>query len=406
MRCRTKLKVFAMLTAASLMGVAGTRAYVINQISVENHIRMGDVDISLKEYELAGGKEIPYADDKEILPGDSISKIPRIRNEAEPCWVRARVLIRNEGREAEGLSEKQLTGISSKWVRRGEYYYYTEAVRSEQSVDLFHRVSIPEEWDSRYSGNKIYIEIQAEAVQAEHFTPDFQAMSPWGNQKVELCIHEENNRIKKRTEHIQHRVELSGKANRLLAVSDDFFSNLGTAMPGDTLTDFAYVNNTTAHPAVLYFHTGLSELDDKQSALLSALKMELYLKGKQIYSGGLAAEDLQKERELITLQPGEEEKLEFRLVVPESLGNTYALKDTSVQWFFRAEEKGVTATPSVTPAPEEKESDPVLQEEQNSMETVRTGDAAWIFCYEILLVFSGITAIRMIFELKKGRDSN
>ena len=70
------------------------------------------------------------------MPGDVVSKIPRIINAAQPCWVRVRVFCSDDGEDMEGLSYKEMKGISKDWVKRGEYYYYTKILEKSDSVDF------------------------------------------------------------------------------------------------------------------------------------------------------------------------------------------------------------------------------------------------------------------------------
>lgn len=157
------------------------------------------------------------------MPGDSISKIPRITNYAQPCWVRARIVMENNRNQMDGIQEEMLVGISSKWVRRGEYYYYTKALKKRESVDLFHSVKIPESWTEEHNGQELGMVIQAEAIQKANFTPDFSGMSPWGNQEIELCVHEKEGAPVCRMPETDLSVEFNGKAHKLLAVPGDFF---------------------------------------------------------------------------------------------------------------------------------------------------------------------------------------
>ena len=50
-------------------------------------------------------------------------------------------------------------------------------------------------------------------------------------------------------------VEFNGKAHKLIAVPDDFFTNLESAMPGDILKDAVQIANTTDQEAELFFQT-------------------------------------------------------------------------------------------------------------------------------------------------------
>lgn len=72
---------------------SGTYVYARPETSVTNHFSTGVVDINLDEYELtANGGEEPFRDytgkkgeNPLIMPGDDISKIPRITNRKKEC---------------------------------------------------------------------------------------------------------------------------------------------------------------------------------------------------------------------------------------------------------------------------------------------------------------------------------
>ena len=62
------------------------------------HISTGDINIGLKEYEKKGSTEVSFAGTKAVVPGDVISKIPRITNYASPCWCGHGSLTKITGR--------------------------------------------------------------------------------------------------------------------------------------------------------------------------------------------------------------------------------------------------------------------------------------------------------------------
>ena len=72
----------------------------------------------------------------------------------------------------EGLDDTKLSGFSSKWIKRGEYYYYTSILKRKETVDLFQSVHIPASWKKEHELQKLGLTIQAEAIQAANFTPD------------------------------------------------------------------------------------------------------------------------------------------------------------------------------------------------------------------------------------------
>ena len=87
---KKRTKIAAGLFFLGILGVTGAYGYFSDTLQVVNHISVGDIKISVEEYEKKGTKEVPYRNTGEVLPGAVVSKIPRITNHALPCWVRAR----------------------------------------------------------------------------------------------------------------------------------------------------------------------------------------------------------------------------------------------------------------------------------------------------------------------------
>lgn len=92
-------------------------------------------------------------------------------------------------------------------------------------------MTIPEEWTEPYQEKKLGITIVADAIQAANFSPDFNAMSPWGNQEILRCIHDTNGRVVKRKSQVKLRVVFERDAHKLIAAPEDFFAGFSAAMP-------------------------------------------------------------------------------------------------------------------------------------------------------------------------------
>ena len=106
----------ALLAGAAVAGsiLACTAAYArfSDSVTVTNHISVGDINISLRELEKKDGREMKYQDRRIVLPGDEISKIPRITNHSEPCWVRVKISYTDDLEGLDGLDDRNLTGMS------------------------------------------------------------------------------------------------------------------------------------------------------------------------------------------------------------------------------------------------------------------------------------------------------
>lgn len=150
--------------AAALLGAVAVYGSFSDSVRVDNHFSVGDVNIELEEFQKKGSILVPYKKNQTILPGERLSKIPRITNYADPCWIRARIDYKNNNQKLEGFCDSMISGISPEWVKRGEYYYYTKVLKQRESVDLFRNVRIPNTWTEAHSGQELGILIEAEAI--------------------------------------------------------------------------------------------------------------------------------------------------------------------------------------------------------------------------------------------------
>lgn len=403
MRIRKKT-VIAAAAAAVIAGLSGTYGYFSDVISVTNRISTGDVDISLAEYELLNGQEVLYVNPKTVLPGETVSKIPRITNHAHPCWIRTEITCESDQAELQGLSSDDILGISEKWVKKGDYYYYKDVLDRGETVTFFTALEIPRQWTEIHELQNLRISIRADAIQAANFQPDFTAMSPWGNQEIELCIHEENGEVISKTEKTELSVVFCGSAHKLIAVPDDFFVNMGTAMPGDVFQDSAEISNTTGNPAEIFFHTGIVCQREDRMDLLKKLRLTIAMNGNTLYTGNLHAEQLKEEISLGVFQPGAKGTLDFTVSVPSELKNEYALRDTAVKWYFTVyEEDSKTA---VTPIPSGSLQRPADSEndrnENQLISAVKTADETPILMFLCAAILSIITGTTVLIVQKRG----
>lgn len=327
------------MAAAFLFGVTAVSAAHQDRVAVQNHIRTGDVNIGIEEYEAGENTENVYDTSVKriVLPSQKISKIPRITNYAEPCYVRVHISFHENQEEKYGLSMEDLSGMPARWVKAGDYYYLTEPLEKGESAEVFRSVTIPSWWDEKMSGTLLGITVQAEAVQAAAMFPDFDSEDPWNGVEAEICVHEQDGIVQEIREQYQHMcVVYEGDARELVAVPEDFFSNLGTAMPGEELSDTVEIRNTTETEAEFFFRTQMpEEISEEEKDLLQKFRMIILLGDRVLYSGKLYSEELEKEEiSLGILRPGEKSNLYFALCLPAELKNSYARRQSSVNWIF------------------------------------------------------------------------
>ena len=400
---RKSVKILAGLLLTGVLSAAAVYASFSDRLNVVNHIAVGDVNISISEYARKGKGEVKYSQPSEVLPGQSISKIPRIKNEALPCWIRARITYTGADGALEGLKDDNIGGIASEWVKRGEYYYYTKVLKKQETIDLFQTVSIPDDWTEEHAQQKVTVDVQADAIQAANFKPDFSAMSPWGNQVIQQCVHEQNGTLTCRKGETKLSVEFSGKAHKLVAVPDDFFTNLESAMPGDVLKDQVQISNTTDQEAEIFFQTDTTGRSEEQLKMLKEIRFEISQNKKLLYKGTLDAEELAKPRSLGKFKSGQKGSLEFELEIPKEWDNAYALKKTDVTWIFAVKEKEKKESASSDSVDNGGNSGSYAQEKEMQSQRknpVKTGDDSEPLLLLLLLLGSG--AIALSIRMFKG----
>ncbi len=394
----------------------GVYASYSSTVEVVNHVETGDVNIDLTEYEILNGAETTYDPEKTgIIPGDTISKIPRISNLAEDCYVRCKIdyvnpdetTSDNEGefpdqseedpmllKSAEDMPDSEeelpenpemgeekntplddtcLLEVSEEWKKIGNYYYYLPILRATESIDLFQGIQIPDNWTENWAAKAFSVNIQAEAVQADYFRPDYDSADPWFGTEVETCVHDVNGvteQVEKTREGIS--VRFDGSAHKLLAAPEDFFVNFGRLMPGESVEDYFAVENLSGNALRLYFHTELPEdITEEEKELLSKLQLQIMQGEKELYAGDLTAVSLQDPLMLGEYNAKGTDNITFTVMMPAELKNAYAMRAADVVWVFSAEE--------IEPIPQ-------------------TGDMVQILMYFVLAIISfagGIALFKM-----------
>lgn len=333
----------AMAALSVLLCASGSYIYASTETSVTNHFETGIVDIELEEYEEVDGELQPFRDytgepgmNPVITPGMDISKIPRITNEGNDCYVRAKLTFR----ETQADLEDDLCGFPDGWEKHKDgYYYYDKILYTGDEIDIFKGLKVPTDFPQEEEGQKFYLDIDVDAIQSKNFVPDFEADSPWGPVEIQQCIHEDGYDISsfKKADHQKLEVEYQGKSEKLFSRPDDFFQNFPVMMPGDKYQEHADLNNDSHSDIKLYFR---SEVKD-DSILLDEVKLKLTSKingqTKTIYEGPLSDSQITDNILLGVIPKEESGSLDFELIVPPELDNQYTILNSYVKWIFSTE---------------------------------------------------------------------
>lgn len=326
----------AMLIIAA---VSGTYAYFSDKISVDNTLQLGDIRILLEDNGLPDSeKGGDTGKEAMVLPGDTVFRVSRITCQAEPCYIRALFTAKSPDDTTGRLPAPDIRQSSDDWIKIGRYYYYKNPLASGEHAELLSRTDIPAAWSNEQALKNLSVDLQVDAIQSKNFTPDFNTDTPWGEEEIEVCAHT-GPRVNIVNPYNTMYVEFEENSHKLLAVPDDFFSNMGNAMPGDSFTDTVTLKNTTKKEAEFLFRTKTPEsLNEEEKELLEQISLVITLGQKELYRGNLEAADLNTGISLGTYPGSTEEKFHFSLNIPHQLKNAYALSNTAVTWVFSVKE--------------------------------------------------------------------
>ncbi len=327
------LKIFVIIFCTSTLNCI----YAMTSVEVTNHFETGIVDIRITEHQVKDGLECQWEDNPTILPGQEISKIPRIHNDGNDCYARAKIQVSAE----EDMEIRiEIQGISDKWLQADDgYYYYTEILKTEEYVDLFQSVYIPENFSEDMMEMNFTIDIIVEAIQAKNFTPQFDLTKPWGDVEILECEKEGMYAINclKQAETKKFQIIYQGESKKLITNSDDFFKNFSYMMPGDYYCEKIDIFNNSDNNTKLYFRC--EAFDNSELLEKIKLKIDIEIEGenKNIYDGNLKFVELSDDIMLGTIEKYEKSNFNFEIIVPEELNNQYSISNSYVKWIFSTE---------------------------------------------------------------------
>lgn len=342
---RIKKTLIAILGCAVLCSYGIPAFAAEKEASVTSNFHTSQVRIQVNQYDEAGQD---WTDPKAILPGSPVPMISEIQNLGTDCYVRVKLTTETEtGKE---IPFTCFQGISEDWKQAGEYLYYTKILEPKASAEIFQAFELPADWNQEgIAKDTIQIHLQVDAIQSDHFTPDFTSESPWGNVEVQEAVEPE--------EGYQFRVLEAGEGyctvrvegDKIITVPDHFFSELGNMVPGDTLQGTIDIQNVNDYEEELY----LKIQPESEEQLLQQANLRIVSgDGTIFYDGALISDVLNQFHYLNTYGSGEEGALHFEISLPEELDNAYSLKDAKMTWTLKAvHEEAIQQVESSDPGP-------------------------------------------------------
>lgn len=331
-----KKKLFTLLFSLLFMFSFCGSIYGLVSVSVQNDFETGIVDISIAEYMMDGQKEVTWEDNPLVLPGAIISKIPRITNDGNNCYVRAKITFKGNDK----IDDAALFGMNEKWLKADDgYYYYTEELPHGEQIDLFAGLEIPVDLPAESQGQLFYIDIAADAIQSKNFNPDFRSAAPWGSVEIMKCDKSGQYDVSsfKQSDSKSFQIVYQGDIAKLISNYDDFFANIPYLMPGDAYGDAVSIRNNGNEEIKIYFRSNAEDDSELLDKIQLAITTEIGGVTKTIYQGSLRAEDLKNNVVLGKIPAGEKAAFRFDISVPKSLNNHYTIQNSFVKWIFSTE---------------------------------------------------------------------
>ena len=167
----------------------GTLAYFTDKDTRANVITIGHVTGTLTE------TDEHMRDDN--TTGDVLDKDPTVTLDKESEDAYVRVSINYEGLTKEqALAIENNLDISAGWTKSEDgYYYYNEILSNKtgaiNSSKVFSKVTIPTEWGNEIAGITFNINVKAEFIQSDNFTPvtdEAGNITGWGNVTIEKSL--------------------------------------------------------------------------------------------------------------------------------------------------------------------------------------------------------------------------
>lgn len=371
------------------MLISGIYAFTnLSVLNITNEVNTGAVKISLNEYTVNNGNESLYEENEGIVfPGQIISLIPRISNIGDSSYIRAKIGYLSDS-EAIELSDSNIEGMTGDWIKKGDYWYYKNVVNSGENIDIFKSFKIPVNISNEYQGRTIDLNITAEAIQSENFTPNFDSENPWNGINAESAKDYQMDKIQKNTNAV---IEYTNNANLYVTVSDSFFSKLGHIVPGDSLSEEVSINNKSNGNAEYFVSTEVLEgASEKELDLMKKLNLRITSENGVIYEGSL---DGLNQQELGKFKSNETAKILFTVTMPSELGNEYSLLSSSIKWKFDIKYDDVVP----------KKDEPKIVPVKPDVKSPQTGDTKIKIAIAIFIIAS-ISLIVVLFLEKKSKN--
>lgn len=306
---------------------AASGEYSAKQI-FNNEFETSGVDVEIKQFQKTKDGIVEAEEDLPVKPGQTVSYIPRVTNLKTDSFVRVNLQLRDDPGGKDALQESCFGETGPDWIKRGEWYYCTEALAEGQSKDLLETMRIPDEMNSETGTLKVWARV--DAVQAKNFSPDFNSLHPWGSVEIQEAKKGGNGESPARLAKPLKNPDFSYAREGVFECStEDLFSNFDIFQPGDSCREKLTMKNDSQDTMEVFFRT-----ENLENELLREMKLSLSSNGRTVYSGTLASPELETFMKIAAIAPGSEGELNFEITMPSEADNGYSLLKDNVTWII------------------------------------------------------------------------
>ena len=326
---KNKKRVLSALSCVFLVGMIGAGAYAAlgSVATVDNEISIGAVNISLEHYYQRDNVETKGTyNDEDITSVGAISSVPRITNLGIGSYIRLAVRYYDEkGNLAERAA---VSGLGADWQEIGDYYYLTREAVAGEVFDVFNGISIPDSWGD--DNSEIVMFLQADAIQAANFNPDFSSAEPWGSVTIE-DYRDKGYQIDSEERASAVTVSYDDGVERYVEVPEDFLARLNLMRPGDTISGSIRIDNSDGDAHEIWISA-----DATDDGLGAELILRIENGSEVIYEGPLNGA---RNVSLGNYAPGETADIVISLSLPIETGNDVAGLSGSLSWRLSTDTK-------------------------------------------------------------------
>ena len=300
-----------------MMSISGVYSLTTELKDVETTISTGAVEIDLKEYDSHNNEFSENG--KIVMPGETISLVPRVHNLGMDCYLRTKITYTINGSKYNEYT--YIDGNYKTWNKNGDYYYYNPIFTKNEDLDIFEEVTIPNNLPTEYQGKKVILNIVVEAIQARNFDGD------WSGATIKESVNKSYDLDNTGSSTIIY----DNDVDKHITLDNGFFDNLGNLLPGDSKNEKVTILNKSKTKNDYYLTLKLNNLTDEEKKLLNNINITIKSNNKIIVKNNILSFGSKK---FTTLKPNEKDELTFIVSLPKELDNAYSKILTKITWKF------------------------------------------------------------------------